>query len=85
MLFEAGDNAIDIRIVESGESLEVRGQIIGDGFENGEIFLDGNGAAYSAELNEISEFSLRQVARGAYRLTVRGRGKEIVVEDIDLG
>lgn len=84
MLFDAGDNGIDLRIKEMGGALEIRGQVLGEGFAGGAIELSGNGNNYTAAISEISEFKIAGVGRGSYSLTVRGGEKELVIEGLDL-
>jgi hypothetical protein len=80
MLFEAGDNSIDLRISEADNGFNIHGQILGDGFENAEIKL----GELVTNTNELSEFKFKAVAKGSYSLTLTGLKNEIVVENFDL-
>jgi hypothetical protein len=80
MLFEAGDNSIDLRISATDNGFNIHGQILGDGFENAEIKL----GELVTNTNELSEFKFKAVAKGSYSLTLTGLKNEIVVENFDL-
>jgi len=83
MLFEAGENAIDLRITAVGDKLEIRGQILGVGFENAKIVLSGE-TNYTANADEMATFTFKGVAAGDYGLTVSGTTAEIVIEELTL-
>ena len=83
MLFEAGENAIDLRITAIEDKFDVRGQILGVGFENAEIRLSG-AANYTARADDMATFIFTDVAAGDYDVTVSGTRTEIVVEELTL-
>ena len=83
MLFEAGENAIDLRITAVGNRFDVRGQILGAGFENAEIQLSG-ATNYTARADDMATFTFTGVAAGDYDVTVSGTRTEIVVEELTL-
>ena len=78
MLFEAGDAAIDLRIASAESGFDVRGQVIGDGFEGCEVSL----GLMSAAANERGEFIFRGVEPGEYDLVMRSESSEIAIEKI---
>ncbi len=84
MLFESGSNAVDLRIKAVGKAFEISGQILGGGFENGEIVVANTDRSINAKLDNLCGFSLSGVPAGDYSLTVRSRTSEIFVEQIIL-
>jgi hypothetical protein len=84
MLFDAGDNSIDLRIRGSKGVFEVRGQVLGAGFAGGEVELTAEGTSFKAILSETSEFKLAGLAAGNYTFTARSDEKELVIEGLDL-
>jgi hypothetical protein len=84
MLFDAGDNGIDLRIREEKGVFEIHGQILGAGFAGGEVELTGAGSSFKASLSETSEFKLAGLAAGNYAFTARNDEKELVIEGFDL-
>ena len=79
MLFQAGENALDIRIVKTERGFNLHGQILGEGFANGTVKL----GAFETAANEIGEFKL-EVAGGIYNLSVQSGEREIVVENLEI-
>ena len=84
VLFESGDNAVDLRITAAGAGFEIRGQILGDGFENGHVTIAGNLKTIDTEINAAGEFKLPELPSGDYSITVRGTDAEIFIEQISL-
>lgn len=80
MLFEAGDNSIDLRISETEDGLSIHGQILGGGFENSAVNL----GEFETKTNELSEFKFSEVAKGSYSLVLSGNDREIEIENLDL-
>jgi hypothetical protein len=76
MLFQAGENSIDIRITNG----EIKGQILGEGFENSEVML----SEFSTKANELSEFTFLNIPNGSYDLILKNGEKEITIEGIKL-
>ena len=85
MLFDSCHNAVDIRIQAVDDGFDIRGQVLGTGFENGEIELMGPAGMILDNLSETGQFSCRGLAAGDYSLTIRGGGKEIFIEQLILG
>jgi len=79
MLFQAGENALDIRIAKTEQGFDLHGQILGEGFANSTVKL----GAFETAANEIGKFKL-EIPGGIYNLTVQSGEKEIVVEDLEL-
>lgn len=84
MLFEAGDHAIDLRIKASGGTVEVRGQVLGTGFDNAEVTLDGPDRSFTATTDEQSTFTFQGVVPGDYGMTISGEAAEIIIEQLTL-
>ncbi len=80
MLFEAGENALDIRITKTDRGFNLHGQILGEGFANCTIKL----GEFETTANELGEFKLAKTPSGIYNLSVQINEKEIVVEDLEL-
>jgi hypothetical protein len=84
MLFDAGDNSIDLRIRGSKGVFEIHGQILGAGFAGGKVELSAAGTSFEAILSETSEFKLAGLPAGNYIFTARKDEKELVIEELDL-
>lgn len=80
MLYEAGDNAIDLRIVAAGKGFDVRGQILGDGFEGGSVAI----GEMKVQIDENGGFAFSSLSAGEHSLTARGGEQEIFIEKIIL-
>ena len=80
MLFEAGENALDVRIAKADRGFNLHGQILGEGFANGTIKL----GELEAQINELGEFKLAEIPGGRYNLSVQKGEKEIIVENLEL-
>ncbi|MDM7921589.1 MAG: hypothetical protein QUS14_04745 [Pyrinomonadaceae bacterium] len=84
MLFSAGEVAVDLRITSSGSKFNIRGQVIGDGFENAVVVLFGPNGEIQATADELAEFELNDVAKGTYGVTLTAGEAEIVIEELIL-
>ena len=84
MLFESGDNAIDLRITKTGNRFTVKGQILGEGFVSAEIKFSNTDNCYSAQTNELSEFTMENIAEGKYILSLIGNQKEVIIENLEI-
>jgi hypothetical protein len=84
MLFDTGDNAIDLRIKAVDKGFDIRGQILGSGFENGEVEIAYGDQTYTATASETSEFRLTNIPAGKYGLSIRGGEKELYIEELIL-
>jgi hypothetical protein len=82
MLFTAGEQAIDLRISETGNGYEIRGQVLGHEID-GEVALEGT--AYTGVIGADGGFVLSRVPAGRYDLVVKGPDAELVAENIELG
>ncbi len=84
ILFESENNAVDLRVKASGTISEIRGQILGENFENGEIEITNDSVALGAHISETSNFTFSKVPNGKYSVTIRARDKEIYIEELIL-
>jgi hypothetical protein len=80
MLFEAGPNAVDLRISASEEGFVVRGQVLGEGFENCDVSLGDR----AERANDRSEFVFKAIRPGVYDLVLNAGGSEIAIEKIEI-
>ncbi len=78
MLFSAGENSVDLRIVETEKGFNLRGQILGEGFANCTIKL----GEFETKSNELSEFSFTEIPSGKHDLTLQTGEKEIVIKNL---
>ena len=84
MLFDAGENAVDLRVTAIKNGFDIRGQILGDGFENGEIEIANNEMSVKVKIDKTSGFKVSGLPAGKYDLTIRGKNSEIVLEQLEL-
>lgn len=84
MLFESGDNAIDLRIEKSGNRFTVKGQILGEGFAASEIQIANTENCYASKSNELSEFTVKNITKGRYILSLIGNQKELLIENLEI-
>jgi hypothetical protein len=84
MLFESGDNAVDLRVTASETAFDIRGQILGSGFEKGKISLSNKSFEAKAVIDEIGGFQIRSVPVGEYTLVVTGTDAEIEINSLIL-
>ena len=80
MLFQAGENSIDLRITPDKKNFTVRGQILGENFANCAVKLGD----FETTANELSEFGFAAVPGGKYALSLQSGRREIVVEEIEI-
>lgn len=84
MLFDAGENAIDIRLKRSKSGFLLHGQVLGFGYENGEAELGGEGFSSTVKIGSESEFLFDGIPEGEYSLVIRGGAEEIAIEAITI-
>lgn len=80
MLFDAGDTTIDLRISETENAFTLRGQLLGDDFQNISITLN----EFESKTNELGEFLFTSVQNGIYNLTIEVADTEIVIENLEI-
>jgi hypothetical protein len=80
MLFQAGDNSIDLRISKGEKGLLVQGQILGAGFADSVARLGD----FQAAANELSEFKFMGIPDGKYDLVLQTADREIVIAGLEL-
>jgi hypothetical protein len=84
MLFRADENAIDLRIEPVKKGFSLRGQILGEGFENAKVTVSDDTHTFETNASETSEFHFDNVPAGRYELVIRGNGVEISLKAIDI-
>lgn len=89
MLFSAGGFDVDLRLAEGAEGWTVSGQILGASCEgSGRVeawaAADDTQLVAGADLNDLCEFTLPPVAKGAYTLRVRLAEIEVEIPGLDL-
>ncbi len=80
MLFQAGENSIDLRVSETEKGFSLRGQILGEGFANCTIKL----GEFETISNELSEFAFAEIPNGKYDLTLQTGKTEITIENLEI-
>ncbi len=80
MLFQAGENSIDLRVSKGENGFDLRGQILGEGFENALVKI----GEFETMTNQLSEFIIKSVPHGIYELILQNAETEIVIEKIEL-
>lgn len=84
MLFDSGENAIDIRIKQAGSGFSLDGQVLGFGFENGKAELIGETFSADSDIDGDSEFRFESIPSGNYSLVIRGTAEEIAIEALTI-
>lgn len=84
VLFESGDHAVDLRVQAAGKGFEIRGQVLGDGFDNGHVLIANAKYELTAKMDEMSGFTLADVPAGEYSITITGQSAEIFIEQLIL-
>jgi hypothetical protein len=84
MLFDSGQNAVDLRIKATDKGFELRGQVLGSGFANGEIEVLGPQDTIVSKLTEVGQFDLSGLAAGDYSVSIKGSDKEIFIDQLVL-
>lgn len=84
MLFNAGEHAIELRVIPENSKSRIQGQVLGEGFAGAELRLSNSDLFQKTMLGEMSEFEIFDVSKGFYTLTLRSADKEIVIEDVDI-
>jgi len=85
LLYNAGENDLDLRLTSKDESWVVSGQVLGGGCSGGgEALLQGSSGQAIATLNELCEFALPPVPSGSYTLRVRFNDVEVEVPRLEL-
>ena len=84
MLFESGTNALDLRIKAIDKAFELRGQVLGDGFENATVEVVTNGEVLMATLDEMASFRFDMLEPNTYQITIKGTDTEIFIESLTI-
>lgn len=84
MFFQAGDNAVDLRIKQGEKGLNVQGQILGANFENGSVRIFNDENSFETAANDLSEFKFAEMPVGRYSVRLQNGEKEILIENLEL-
>lgn len=84
LLFQAEENAIDLRIEPSQSGFSIRGQILGEGFASAWVKLFNDSNVFAIRATEMSEFAFNDVPPGRYELSILGEKAEISLKTIDI-
>ena len=82
MLFDAGEQKIDLRITKINKGFKINGQIIGGDFAGAQVKLFNDEKSFNAQAGELSEFTFEKISKGQYTLSLIFKDKEIIVETI---
>ena len=80
MLFQAGENSIDLRIKGTETGFILHGQILGEDFADGVAKLGD----FQTKINELGEFKFAEIPKGKYDFHLRKNESEIVIENLEL-
>jgi|GEM_PF-882538 len=84
MLYQAGENSLDLRVSTNGQKSSLIGQVLGTGFEKAKVELLRDRAAIRTETNDLSEFSISKITPGSYDLKIQKGDLEILLRNLDL-
>ena len=84
MLFDTGENAVDIRVTATDKGFDIRGQVLGTGFATAEVAISNDHGSYKATTTETSEFSLASITAGEYSLAIQGDEIELYIKELIL-
>jgi hypothetical protein len=87
MLFQAGENSVDLRVSPAEKGLILKGQILGAGFENCSVTLRAGKKEFKTQANELAEFTIKNLKPGTYEMSLASTGggaKEITLENLVL-
>ena len=84
MLFNAGRVAVDLRLVKTGKNVDVRGQILGEGFGSAVVRIASDAIEKETTVNERSEFAFKKLPGFVVSLTIEKGDEQIIIEKLDL-
>ena len=84
LLFEAGDNELQLQIAAASGGWQITGQVLGP-CADGSIELEGDQGSARASLNELCEFVLPPQPDGVYSLTLHLANTELAIPELKLG
>ncbi len=80
MLFDSGDNAVDLRVTAVENGFDIRGQVLGGGFDGGSVQIGDT----VSTIDEMGGFKFETITAGEYAMTFRGVTSEILIEGLIL-
>ena len=84
ILYRAEENAVDLRIEKLKKGFRIRGQVLGEGFDNAKATLSDDLKTFETTANDSSEFRFDGIPVGNYQLTVHGSKVEIELKGVDI-
>lgn len=84
MLFNAGENAVDLRVTAEDSLINIHGQVLGEGFSGGKAVLTSGEEENETPVSDTGEFRFDQVPKAFYTLTLTSSVREIVIQDVEL-
>lgn len=82
MLFDSGDNAIDLRVTATENGFDIRGQVLGGGFEEGTTTLTIGSTSINAAMDAMGGFRYENITAGEFSLIIASKTHEIAIERI---
>lgn len=83
VLFTAEDNAVDLRITKNGEHRDLRGQVLGEGFDNAGVIVRSGDREFAASIDDDGEFRLDALPASSASIEINGPRSTIMIE-VDL-
>jgi len=84
MLFDAGEHAVDLRITAVDKKLNITGQLLGSGFDDGHIEISDGDTLARTEIRGSGRFEFAGLSVGEYSMTITGSEIQILMEKIDI-
>ena len=84
LLYRAGDVAIDVRVTDLVDRVDIDGQILGEDTEYAAVKLYNEEQAVHTTADDLGSFHFRSVKPGRFSVSLMTGGKELVIEEIDL-
>ena len=84
MMFDADENAVDMRVSAAAAGFDIRGQILGSGFENCDAEISGDSVSIRIQIDSNGGFAFTGLKAGTYSLTIKGTASDIVIEKFTL-
>lgn len=78
MVFDSGENAVDLRITSNENGFGIRGQILGGGFEGAEVTI----SEQAVTIDEMGGFRFGALSSGEHTLVIHGAVSQIVIEKL---
>lgn len=80
LLFQAGENALDIRVIKTENGFNLHGQILGEGYANAVVKI----GEFETTADETSEFKFDKLPTGNYDISLQSGERAIIIENLEL-